>query len=91
VGPFLPAHVLLRRASMPSVADRLAAALAPTWGVQRAGHVKTMAQRSAGVAPEALRPEHLPALLEALTPTLCTFVGRASAEALLDGIRREVA
>jgi len=26
-----------------------------------------------------------------LTPTLCTFVGRASAEALLDGIRREVA
>ena len=74
------------------LADRLAAALAPYLGAFNARvMVKTVAQKSAGVAPAALRPEHLPALLEALTPTLCTFVGRASAEALLDQIRREVA
>jgi hypothetical protein len=74
------------------LADRLATALAPYLGAFNARiMVKTLAQRSAGVAPEALAPEHLPALLDALAPTLCTFVGRTSAEALLDELRREVA
>jgi|OpeIllAssembly_1097287.scaffolds.fasta_scaffold150910_2 hypothetical protein len=74
------------------LADRLAEALAPYLGAFNARvMVKTIAQKSAGVAPEALGPEHLPALFDALAPTLCTFVGRTSAEALLDEIRREVA
>jgi hypothetical protein len=73
------------------LADRLAAALTPYLGAFNARvMVKTIAQRSAGVAPEALKPEHLPSVLAALAPTLCTFVGRLSADALLDEIRREV-
>lgn len=76
----------------PALSERLAAALAPYLGAFNAKvMVKTVAQRSVGVAPEALTVGHVPALLEALRPTLCTFVGRASAEALLEQIRREVA
>jgi hypothetical protein len=78
--------------SAAALADRLAAALAPYLGAFNARvMVKTVAQRSVGVAPEALGLEHLSTVLDALAPTLCTFVGRASAESLLDQIRREVA
>jgi hypothetical protein len=52
--------------------------------------VKTFAQRTLQVGPEALQSEHVPALLEGLRPMLHTFVGRASTDALLDAIRREV-
>jgi hypothetical protein len=42
------------------------------------------------LSPEDLRPEHVPKLLEALRPMLCTFVGRSSATALVEKIGREV-
>ena len=78
--------------SPQALADRLAAALAPYLGAFNAKvMVKTLAQRRLGTAPEALTAEHMSTLLEALEPTLCTFVGRASAGALVDQIRREVA
>jgi hypothetical protein len=52
--------------------------------------VKTFAQRTLGIAPESLGLEHVPALLDGLRPMLHTFVGKASTDALLDAIRREV-
>lgn len=74
------------------LADRLAAALTPYLGAFNAKvMVKTIAQRSVGVAPEALTADHMSKMLEALGLALCTFVGRASADALVDEIRREVA
>lgn len=52
--------------------------------------VKTFAQRSLKLSPEAVTLEHLPALLEALRPMLNTLVGRSSTEALLEEIQRGV-
>lgn len=75
----------------PRLADRVIEALTPYLGAFNAKvTVKTFTQRALKLAPEGLTAEHLPALLEALRPTLYTFVGRLSADALLDQIRREV-
>ncbi len=74
-----------------AVADQVAARLTPYLGPLNAKvAVKTFAQRTLNVGPQALTVEHLPALLEALRPMLHTFVGQASATVLLDAIRREV-
>lgn len=52
--------------------------------------VKTFAQRSLNLSPEAVTVAHLPALLEALRPMLNTLVGRSSTDALLEEIQRGV-
>lgn len=73
------------------VADQVAGLLAPYLGAFNARiAVKTIAQRTLNLAPESLTSAHLPALLDALRPTLNTFVGRASSDALLEQIGREV-
>jgi hypothetical protein len=73
------------------LADRVIEALTPYLGAFNARvTVKTFTQRTLRLAPEGLTVEHLPALLEALRPTLYTFVGKLSADALLDQVRKEV-
>ena len=74
-----------------SCAERVTEALAPYLGAFNAKvTVKTFTQRSLGVAPESLTAGQVPALLDALRPTLYTLVGRVSADALLEQIQREV-
>jgi len=74
-----------------SIADQVAEQLSPFLGEFNAKiAVKTFAQRTLKVAPEAISLGDLPALLDALRPMLHTFVGQASADALLDRIRRGV-
>jgi hypothetical protein len=77
--------------SIASVADAVVDRLSPFLGPFNAKiAVKNFAKRSLERNPEDLSAEHLPALLEAMRPMLNTLVGRDSAEALLDEIRREV-
>lgn len=74
-----------------TVAEQVAAHLAPYLGPFNASNaVKTWSQRKLEMSPDDLRPEHVPRLLEALRPMLCTFVGRSSATALVEKIGREV-
>lgn len=78
--------------SGPSVAERVADQLSAYLGPFNARvAVKTFAQRTLKLEPEALTADHLPALLDALRPMLHTLVGRVSTDALLDEIRRGVA
>ena len=53
--------------------------------------VKTFAQRALKLTPAGVKVEHVPALLDALRPTLYTLVGAAPTDALLERIRNEVA
>ncbi len=77
--------------STPPIAEQVAGHLSGYLGPFNAKvAVKTFSQRSLGVDQESLTVEHVPALLEALRPMLATLVGRASSEALLEQIRREV-
>jgi hypothetical protein len=75
-----------------SVAERVADQLSPYLGPFNAKvAVKTFAQRTLKLDPEALTSAHVPALLDALRPMLHTLVGRTSTDALLDEIRRGLA
>ena len=77
--------------STPSIAEQVAEQLSPYIGPFNATiAVKTFAQRSLKVAPEALTIGQVPALLDALRPMLNTLVGRLSTEGLLDQIQRAV-
>jgi len=74
-----------------TVAEQVAAQLAPYLGPFNASNaVRTWSERKLLLSPEDLRPEHVPKLLEALRPMLCTFVGRSSATVLVEKIGREV-
>jgi hypothetical protein len=73
------------------IAEQIAALLTPYLGAFNAKvAVKTFSTRTLKIAPESLAGSHLPALLDALRPTLYTLVGRASTDVLLDKIGREV-
>jgi hypothetical protein len=52
--------------------------------------VKTFAERSLGLAPEALTRGDCPRLLEALRPMLKTLLGAAQCDALLEKLSREL-
>jgi hypothetical protein len=81
----------VKRMEPTPMAERVTTALAPYLGPFNARiAVKTFAQRSLKLAPEDLKAEHVPALLDALRPTLYTLVGSAPTDALLERIRREV-
>ena len=74
-----------------SVAEQVAGHLSQYLGPLNARvAVKTFAQRALNRGPETVTASDLPALLEALRPMLNTFVGSASANALLDDLRRRV-
>jgi hypothetical protein len=53
--------------------------------------VQMMAKQSAGTDADHLTRSQVPALLEALGPTLRTLLGRATAEKVVDEIRKELA
>jgi hypothetical protein len=79
------------RLDPPTVADRIAERLAESIGPFNARvAVKAFAQRSLGLDPAQLRPEHVPALLEGLRPMLNTLVGRQAANAVLRRIGEEI-
>jgi hypothetical protein len=74
-----------------TVAEQIAEQLAPYLGPFNASNaVRTWSLKKLDMPPESLRAEHLPTLLEALRPMLCTFLGRGSAAALVEKIGREV-
>jgi hypothetical protein len=74
-----------------SVAERVAEHLAVYLGPFNAQvAVKRFSEAALQVPPERLGREHLPALLAALRPVLCTFAGQLSADMLIEKIRREV-
>jgi hypothetical protein len=73
------------------IAEQVAAQLAPFLGEFNAKiAVKTFSQRSLKRGPETLTAADVPALLDALRPTLYTLVGRASTDALLERLRGQV-
>ena len=53
--------------------------------------VKMMARQKLGTEPDRLTREQVPALLEALGPTLRTLLGKSGAETVVAEIRRELA
>jgi len=69
-----------------TVASELAEYLGPH--TARAA-VRTFAQSSLGMAPEAIRPEDVPRLLSALRPMLRTLLGSVICEELLGQLARE--
>lgn len=52
--------------------------------------VKMAAKQACGVEPERVTREQVPALLEALGPTLRTLLGKGGAETVAGEIRREL-
>ena len=52
--------------------------------------VKTFAERSLGLAPEAVTRADCPRLLEALRPMLKTLLGAAQCDAILAKLHREL-
>ena len=73
------------------VAEQLIEQLAPYLGAFNAKiSVKTFAQRALGLNTEQLTRDDVPALLEALRPSLYTLVGKASTDALLEKVARQV-
>jgi len=52
--------------------------------------VKTFAERSLGLAPEAVTRGDCPRLLDALRPMLKTLLGAAQCDALLEKLSREL-
>lgn len=74
-----------------SVYEQLAARLAPYIGQFNAQMwIKSVARRELALAPEELTAAHLAQLLGGLRPFLQTLMGRATADDLLQQIRREV-
>jgi hypothetical protein len=77
--------------SPPPVVEQLVEQLAPFLGAFNAKiSVKTFSQRALGRAADQLTKDDVPALLEALRPSLYTLVGRASTDTLLEKIARQV-
>jgi hypothetical protein len=70
------------------VATRLAEYLGPHTARSA---VKTFAQSALHRAPEELRLEDMPRLLDALRPMLRTLVGHAISDDILDSLTRELA
>jgi hypothetical protein len=78
-------------ASASSIAEQVAERLAPFLGSFNAEvWVKTVAERKVGIPVDQLAPADLGALLEGLRPSLNTFMGRSTADELLQRIGREV-
>lgn len=74
-----------------TIAEQVAAILAPYLGSFNAEiWVKVVAQRDLSLAPPQLQVDHLTILTEGLRPSLNTFMGRATADELIQRIRREV-
>jgi hypothetical protein len=74
-----------------TIAEQVAAILAPYLGSFNAEiWVKVVAQRDLGLTPQELQADHLATLTEGLRPSLNTFMGRATADELIQRIRREV-
>jgi len=74
-----------------AIADQLAELLAPYLGAFNAKiSIKTFSQRALGCPAESLAREDVPALLEALRPSLYTLVGKTSTDTLLEKIARQV-
>lgn len=74
-----------------SIAEQVAERLAPLLGSFNAEvWVKTVAERKVGITVDQLTAANLGALLEGLRPSLNTFMGRATADELLQRIGREV-
>ena len=74
-----------------TIAEKVAAILAPYLGSFNAEiWVKVVAQRDLSLTPPELQAEHLTTLTEGLRPSLNTFMGRATADELIQRIRREV-
>lgn len=53
--------------------------------------VQMMAKQAAGVDAERITRTDVPALLDALGPTMRTLLGKATAEKVADEIRKELA
>ena len=53
--------------------------------------VQTLARQKLGTEPDRLTRQQVPALLEALGPTLRTLLGKAGAETVVAEIRKELA
>jgi hypothetical protein len=70
------------------VASRLAEYLGPHTARSA---VKTFAQSALHRAPEELRLEDMPRLLDALRPMLRTLVGHAISDDILDALAQELA
>jgi hypothetical protein len=52
--------------------------------------VQLFSKQALATEPDAVTREQIPALLEALGPSLRTLLGKASAEKLVEQIRREL-
>lgn len=79
------------RVIMLSPADIVRSQLAPLLGPFTAKNaVLLIAKRNLGMEPEQLRLAEMPALLEALTPTLRTLLGRESTDQVLMLIRKDL-
>jgi hypothetical protein len=52
--------------------------------------VQILSRRTLATEPEAVTREQVPALLDALGPSLRTLLGKGSAEKLVEQIRREL-
>jgi hypothetical protein len=73
-----------------TVADRIASRVARFLGPHTARvAVKTFAQRSLGRGPESLTLEDVPAMCDALRPSLRTLVGKHRSEIVVQGILAE--
>jgi hypothetical protein len=71
-------------------AERVATLLAEYLGPHTAqAAVRTFARSALGLAPEAVRPEDVPGLLDALRPMLRTLLGSAICEELLAPLAKE--
>ena len=74
-----------------SISEQVSERLAPFLGSFNAEvWVKTVAERKVGITVDQLTAANLGALLEGLRPSLNTFMGRATADELLQRIGREV-
>lgn len=74
-----------------SISEQVSDRLSPYIGQFNARMwVKSVARRELGLAPEELKPAHLPTLVDGLRPALSTLMGRGTADDLLSQIGREV-
>lgn len=53
--------------------------------------VQMVARQAAGTDADSVSREHIPAMIEALGPTLRTLLGKATAEKVAADIRKELA
>jgi hypothetical protein len=77
---------------MPTPADVVRAKLSQYLGPFTAKNaVQMVAKQAAGVDADAITSAQVPAMIDALGPTLRTLLGRATAEKVADDIKKELA